>query len=72
MNAIDYVRKYVDMDEVRSTIKKLEETREPLYRVNKKLCDEIYSLMEEYSQDNDLPERWWMNDDDEESILFKL
>lgn len=71
-DAIDYVRQSVDMDEVKSTISQMEKSREPLYRTNRKLCDQIYDLMEEYSRERDFPEGWWMNYDDEESIFFKL
>lgn len=70
--SIEYVRKNVDMNEVKATIKRMKERREPLYRANKNLCDNIYDLMEEYSENNDLPEGWWMNYDDEESVMFKL
>ena len=70
--AIDYVRSHVDMDEVRLAIKKMDEQREPLFRVNSQLSDSIYDLMEEYGQDHDLPENWWLSEHDEESILFEL
>lgn len=70
--AIDYVRSHVDMDEVRLSIKKMDEQREPLFRVNSQLSDSIYDLMEEYGQDHDLPEGWWLEEHDEESILFEL
>ena len=70
--AIDYVRSHVDMDEVRLAIKKMDEQREPLFIVNSQLSDSIYDLMEEYGQDHDLPENWWLVEHDEESILFEL
>lgn len=70
--AIDYVRSHVDMDEVRLAIKKMDEQREPLFRVNSQLSDSIYDLMEEYGQYHDLPENWWLVEHDEETILFEL
>lgn len=70
--AIDYVRSHVDMDEMRLAIKKMDEQREPLFIVNSSLSESIYDLMEEYGQDHDLPENWWLVEHDEESILFEL
>lgn len=72
MTLVEYIRSNVDMDEVRHTISMMEKTREPLFRVNPKLSDEIYDMAEEYGNDHDLPEGWWLEHDDEESILFKL
>lgn len=70
--AIDYVRQHIDMDEVRLAIKRMEERREPLFRVNRALCDTIYDLMEEYGRDYGLPEGWWLSEHDEESLLYEL
>jgi len=70
--AIEYVRKHVDMDEVRLTIKQMDVMRYPLSVVNPQLFDTIYDTMEEYGQDNDLPEGWWFDEEEVESILFKL
>lgn len=70
--AIEHVHKYVDMAEVVMAKINMECKREPLYRVNNKLCDEIYDLMEEYGSDNELPEGWWLEEHDEETILMCL
>lgn len=70
--AIEHVRRNVDMQDVFSAKINMGINREPLYRVNSTLCDKIYDLMEEYSQDNYLPEGWWLEEHDEETILMCL
>lgn len=70
--AIEYVRRKVDLQDVLIAKLKMGDKREPLYRVNSTLCDTIYDLMEEYSQDNYLPEGWWLEEHDEETILMCL
>lgn len=58
--AIEYVRDNVDLEDVLTAKLNMAFLREPLYRVNNTLCDEIYDLMEEYGSDNELPEGWWL------------
>lgn len=70
--AIEYVRDNVDLEDVLTAKLNMEFLREPLYRVNNTLCDEIYDLMEEYGSDNELPEGWWLEEHDEETILMCL
>lgn len=36
------------------------------------ICTEIHDLMEEFSQENDLPEGWWYNEANEDDIFFEL
>ena len=33
----------------------------PLHVTNYRLYEEIYNLMEEYGEENDLPENWWLD-----------
>lgn len=35
-------------------------------------CDEIYDCMEQYGEDNDLPEGWWMGYGDIDDIFVML
>lgn len=72
MNAIEYVRANIDMNNVRHTIKKMEQRREPLYSVNPTLSDTIYDLMEEYCEQQGLPENHWLTECDEDDIIFLL
>lgn len=67
--AIKYVRKNLDMYEVNRVIDKMYMERVPLFVASPEMCDQIYDLMEEYGQENDLPEGWWLSECDEEDIL---
>lgn len=37
-----------------------------------RISEEIYDLMEEWSEDNDMPENWWLVEMDEEDIFLEL
>ena len=42
-------------------------------RTGEKICDHINDLLEEYGEDNGLPEGWWMSEvDDVEEIFWEL
>lgn len=70
---IKHISSQVDMDQVNLAIKRMEYDRAPLYHVDPSLYDEIVDLLEEYGEDNDLPEGWWITDDiDPEDLIFKL
>ena len=71
-NAIIYVRCNVDMDDVVRAMSIIDRNRCPLYQADPMLDNQIYDLIEEYGQDNDLPECWWMSEIDEDEILFEL
>lgn len=71
-NAIAYVAKQVTKDEIRATYALMTLRRVPMFSVNNQLSDQIYDLMEEYGQDNDLPEGWWLTEYDEEEIFLKM
>ena len=36
------------------------------------ISDSICDLMEEFGEDNDLPEGWWPNEGDEEDVFFQM
>lgn len=71
-DAIIYVRANVDMNDVGRALSIIDHQRCPLYQADPKLNNQIYDLMEEYGQDNDFPECWWMSELDEDTILFEL
>lgn len=71
-DAIAHVRANVDTDDVRRAITIIDRQRCPLYQADPELDNQIYDLMEEYGEDNDLPECWWMSEIDEDEILFNL
>ena len=69
--AVAYVRENVDMADVAQAKVKMGE-KNPLFRINHALCDQIYDLMEEYGEEHDLPEGWWLDEADEEEVLLML
>lgn len=70
--AIIHVRLNVDMEDVSRAMSIIDRQRCPLYQADPELDNQIYDLMEEYGQDNDLPECWWMSEITEDDILFEL
>lgn len=69
---IGYIRKNVDLDEVKHTISKMGLRREPLSVANPSLWDKVYDLAEEYSADRDLPEGWWQYEMEVDDIIYEL
>lgn len=69
---VDYIREEVDMNEVYLALKCMEKNRCPLELACGGLYDQIYDLLEEYGQDNDLPEGWWESEFEIEDVLFEL
>lgn len=70
--AIAYVRRCIDMEAVRYAVNKSMELRCPAAHIDHLIIDDITDLMEEYSDDYDLPEGWWLNEMDEEDIIREL
>ena len=70
--AIEYVREHIDMERVDIARGYMYLHRTPLHIEDAELGDIIYDLMEEYGQDNDLPENWWYDDTDEDEIIQEL
>lgn len=72
--AVAYVkenRKFDDVD-VDYACKYMELYRCPLSMVSTRIADEIHDLMEEFSDNNDLPEGWWYNIGDEEDVFYEV
>lgn len=70
---IDFVSAQVDIDRVNLAIKYMALNRAPLSHVAPGLYDQIQDLLEEYGEDNELPEGWWMSEDiDPEDLIFEL
>lgn len=71
--AVDYVREQLDADELmiyKATVSKNLNHRMPATAGLD--CDKVIDLLEEYGQENDLPEGWWENEGDIDEILTKL
>ena len=41
-------------------------------QANRKIADEIIDLMEEFGENNGLPEGWWYEYGDEDDVFFEL
>lgn len=70
--ALDYVRQNVDVDYVHYLVSKAMEMRCPTGSLDPVFIDLIYDLLEEYGEDNDLPEGWWLEYGDIDDILEML
>ena len=75
--AIDYcissLKDYgVDDLDIRKAARDIYQKRVPLYMANETLSVDINDFMEEYGEDNDLPEGWWQEFGDEEDIFFEI
>lgn len=72
--AIQYVRDNHRLSDAKEQV--------ALERINTYRCDinfadstiteEIHDLMEEYGEDNDLPEGWWYEQGNEDDVFFSL
>ena len=67
--ALDYVRENVDMQHVGYMIVQSKLQRMPVSSMYASFTDDVQDLLEEYGQDNDLPEGWWMEHGDIDDIV---
>ena len=72
--AIKYVRKNATWTDA-----ELQAARDKTYRyhygiqqADPSIADDICDLMEEYGEDHDLPEGWWLEYGDEDDVFNKL
>ena len=71
-NALDYVHQHVDMEFINHCIIKSMQARCPFsLHYPMEACD-ISDLLEEYGDDNDLPEGWWCEHGDIDDIVEML
>lgn len=70
--ALDYVRQNVDMGYVNYLVSKAMEMRCPASYVDAVFADDVQDLLEEYGDDNGLPEGWWLEYGDIDDILEQL
>lgn len=69
---LSYISQEVDMERVSLAIKYMDIQRAPLSVVDEGLFDQIYDLLEDYSEDNNLPEGWWMSEFEIDDIVLQL
>ena len=70
--ALDYVRNEIDIAEVNNDVCKAMEVRMPLSLYAPALADDIADLLEEYGEDNGLPEGWWLEYGDIDYIVGQI
>ena len=70
--ALARVRGEVDQVHVGEAIKVMGECHCPLGFANENLANKIQDVLEEYGEDNDLPEGWWMEFGDLDDIVLML
>jgi hypothetical protein len=72
--AVDYVRENMDEDDMAI----LQAEMNQCYKAhiipaeNVMDCDKVIDLLNEYAEENDLPERWWEDECEIDEILVKL
>lgn len=67
--ALVYVRTSIDMEYINKCIVSSMEMRCPFSIAYPLVADDISDLLEEYSEDNDLPEGWWLEYGDIDDII---
>lgn len=70
--ALQYVKDNVEQIDVEHALHHMNRENIPLRLADDTLGMKIYDLMEEYGADNDLPEGWWLDECDEDEIIFKV
>lgn len=69
-DAVNYVRENIGLEELDRAREEPMLYRKPIRLVNAELYEDIVDLLEEYGEDNDMPEGWWMEEVDiEEDII---
>ena len=63
--AIEFIKSQIELDKLADAVSKSMYHKQPLHITDNNLHDKIYDLLEEYGEDNDLPEGWWMNETDD-------
>lgn len=70
--ALKYIGKNVDMECINFCVCHAMEMRCPFSVAYPLLADDITDLLEEYGEDNDLPEGWWCEYGDIDDIVEQL
>jgi len=72
--AIQYVKEHKDWSDAEEQValEKIDHYRCNIDFAAPSISDKIHDLMEEFSDENDLPEGWWYEFGDEDDIFFAL
>lgn len=70
--AVAYVSNNMDADELKVIKAQVNLAWETRQQITTSYDDEVEDLMEEFGEENDLPEGWWLNDCELDEVLIKL
>ena len=70
--ALSYVRKHIDKDYLAYLSNKASAMRCPISLIDPILADTVYDLLEEFGEDHELPESYWMEFWDIDDIMNEL
>lgn len=70
--ALQYVKDNVEQIRIENAMYLIDRGHFPLRIADNELYEEMYDLMEEYGAENDLPEGWWLDECDEDDLIFKV
>lgn len=70
--ALDYVSKNIDIKYINHCVVRAMEMRCPFSLAFPLEADDITDLLEEYGEDNDLPEGWWCEYGDIDDIVEQI
>lgn len=70
--ALEYIRESVDLEHVGYMIIQSKLQRMPVSFMYSSFTDDVQDLLEEYGQDNDLPEGWWCEECDIDEIIERI
>ena len=70
--AVAYVSNNMDADKLQVIKAQVNLALETRQQITTSFDDEVEDLMEEYGEENDLPEGWWLNDCELDEVLIKL
>ena len=70
--ALAFVKSKLDPSDVCVANERMAEWRCPLNHAHEALFNQIQDFLEEFGDDNDLPEGWWMEYGEIEDLYYKL
>ena len=70
--ALQYVKDNVEQIDVEHALHYMDRYRAPLRMIDETLSMKMCDLMEEYGADNYLPEGWWLDECDEDDLIYKV
>ncbi len=70
--ALHYVKDNVEQIDIEHALHHMDIDHAPLRLIDETLNMKMYDLMEEYGADNELPEGWWLDECDEDELIYKV